>query len=309
MIKLRENVPLAPLTTFGVGGAARYYSEVSGAIELAEVFEYAEKNKLPLCILGGGSNILFSDKGFAGLVAHVVGTTVSVVGEQLSASAGVSLLAVVTAAKDAELQGLEKLAGIPGSFGGAIRGNAGAFGVEISQCVVSVKALDRDTGMVREYHQAQCEFHYRSSLFKLHPQLVILSADLKLVPGKKEALARVMEETIAAREAKHPQAAKCAGSFFMNPTVTDTHLLGEFEKDNGIKARDGKLPAGWLIDYVGLRGKKIGGAMVSDRHPNYLVNTGHATALDIVTLASLVKTRVRDELHIKLTEEVQYVGF
>ncbi len=309
MITLRENVPLAPLTTFQVGGKARYYSEASCALELAEVFDHAERNKLPLYVFGGGSNILFSDTGFSGIVVRIVGGGITVIGEHMQAGAGMSLFDVVRAASQASLQGVEKLAGIPGSFGGAVRGNAGAFGMEIGDSVVSVKALDRHSGMVHEYTQAECEFAYRTSIFKKNASLVVLSAELKLVTGEQSELERIVAETLATREAKHPQSAKCAGSFFMNPFVTDQTLLKEFEKDTGNVSKDGKLPAGWLIDHVGLRGKKIGGAQVSPIHPNYLINTGDATALDIVTLASLIKTRVRDELRIKLQEEVQFVGF
>jgi len=309
MVTLRENVPLAPLTTFRVGGVARYYAEASVAIEIAEIFEYAEQHKLPLYVLGGGSNILFSDTGFPGIVVHLIDGGIHVSGEKITAAAGVSLFDVVWKAKDAELEGIEKLAGIPGSFGGAVRGNAGAFGMEIGDVIVSVKTLDRHTGMVREYRQEECEFGYRTSIFKKRPELVILSAEMKLLPGERGMLERVIKETVVVREAKHPQDAKCAGSFFMNPVVKDEHLLQEFEKDTGMPPKNGKLPAGWLIDHVGLRGKKIGGAMVSMKHPNYLLNTGTATAEDIVTLASLVKTKVRDELKVRLQEEVQYVGF
>lgn len=306
---LRENISLAPLSTFQVGGNAQYYTEVSGALELAEAFEYAEKNKLPYFVLGGGSNILFADQGFRGLIIHMVGGGVNVTGETVTAGAGIPLARVVEGAQEAGLAGMEKLAGIPGSFGGAIRGNAGAFGVEIGTLVASVKTLDRYSGMVQEHRQEKCQFQYRNSLFKQNPKLVVLSAQLRLQPGDKEGLKHIMDETRALRESKHPQNVKCAGSFFMNPLVKDEQLLKEFEKDTGNASKDGKLPAGWLIDHVGLRGKKIGGAQVSPIHPNYLLNTGTATARDIVMLASLIKTRVRDELHVRLKEEVQFVGF
>ncbi len=310
MIALREHVSLAPLTTFKVGGEARYYAEASGAIELSEVFDYAEKHKLPLWVLGGGSNVLFADKGFPGIVVRIVPGGIKVKGAKIMVGAGVPLMNVVWSAKDAGLLGIEKLAGIPGSLGGAVRGNAGAFGPEIGQYVTSVKALDQKTGMVHEYTQAECEFSYRTSHFKKHPSLVVLSAELTLHEGGDQALLeRIIKETMANRESRHPQDAKCAGSFFMNPVVKDEHLLKEFEKDTGNASKDGKLPAGWLIDHVGLRGKTIGGAQVSPKHPNYLLNTGTATAADVVMLASLVKTRVRDELGVKLQEEVQFVGF
>lgn len=309
MFSLKRNVPLAPLSTFKIGGKADYFADVSSALELAEALEYAEKNALPVFVLGGGSNVLFSDKGFRGMVIRMQDGGLEVSGERIVAGAGVLLLDVVRTACEAGLAGIEHLAGIPGSFGGAVRGNAGAFGAEIGTVISTVKAFVQETRMLSEYRQEQCDFGYRMSLFKKSHGIIIVSAELVLRPGDKEELGRIMEETIAKREAKHPQSAKCAGSFFMNPTVDNPKLFAEFEKDNGVPARGGKLPAGWLIDHAGLRGKKVGGAMISDRHPNYLVNTGDATAEDVIMLASLVKQRVRDELGVQLKEEVQLVGF
>ncbi len=306
---IQKNVPLAPYTTFRIGGLAAYYTEVSGAIELAEAYEYAEKQGLPIYVLGGGSNVLFSDAGFSGLVVRMIDGGLQVMGQKISVGAGVPLFDVVRAAAQAGLQGMEMLAGVPGSFGGAVRGNAGAFGTEVGDVVVSVKALDRHSGMVREYNREECAFDYRSTFFKKNPDMIILSAEVSLSPGESRELERTMVEIVAKREEKHPQDVKCAGSFFMNPVVQNEKLKQEFEKDTGAPSKDGKLPAGWLIDHVGLRGKRIGGAMISQKHPNYLLNTGNASAEDIITLASLVKTRVRDELGVRLQEEVQFVGF
>ncbi|MBI2439410.1 MAG: UDP-N-acetylmuramate dehydrogenase [Candidatus Moranbacteria bacterium] len=309
MSNIRKNVSLAPLTTFHIGGKADYFVEVSGTLELAEALEYADDHHLTTCVFSGGSNVIFPDAGFRGMVIRIVDGGIHISQHTLSAGAGVKLSDVVQAACAAGLSGIERLAGIPGSFGGAIRGNAGAFGAEIGDVVSSVKGFLRETGMVKEYKQDACLFGYRTSIFKQHPKILILSADIKLSLGDKESLQWIMAETLATRESKHPQDIKCAGSFFMNPLVRDTTLREEFQKDTGTESKDDKLPAGWLIDHAGLRGKKIGGAMVSDRHPNYLINTGNATAEDVMMLASLVKTRVRDELRVKLEEEVQYIGF
>lgn len=307
---LRENVPLAPLTTFKVGGSADYFAEVAGMLELAEALEYADTHHLPACILGGGSNVLFPDSGFRGIVIHINDGGVHASGDRLLCGAGMPLFDAVWAAKDAELAGIEMLAGIPGSVGGAVRGNAGAFGTEMKDVVSLVKVFDRDTGMVKEYRNDECGFGYRMSIFKKDPKLIILSAELKLHPGgNKKALERIIKETVAKREAKHPQDARCAGSFFMNPIVTDAHLRAEFEKDTGMPPKGDSLPAGWVIDHAGLRGKTVGGAKVSDIHPNYLINTGTATAEDIIMLSSVIKQRVRDELGVRLIEEVQMVGF
>ncbi len=309
MVTVRKNVPLAPLTTFHIGGKADHFAETTGALELAEVFEYAEAHGLPVRILGGGSNVIFPDAGFRGMIIRMRDGGIQVAGEKISCGAGVPLFDVVRAAAAAGLMGIERLAGIPGSLGGAVRGNAGAFGTEIGDTIVSVKVLLQDTGMVKEYEHSECGFGYRTSVFKKHPNLIILSAEIRLMPGERNMLERVIDETVAVRESKHPQDAQCAGSFFINPIVKSEKLRKEFEKDTGMVSRGDKLPAGWLIDHVGLRGKRIGGAMVSDKHPNYLINTGTATAEDVMMLASLIKTRVRDELGVRLREEVQFVGF
>ncbi|MEK7181897.1 MAG: FAD-binding protein, partial [Patescibacteria group bacterium] len=205
MFSIRRNVPLAPLTTFHVGGKAQYYIRLSCPLELAEAIEYAEKNNLPAYILGGGSNVLFSDNGFPGLVIHLVGGGITVTGNRIHAAAGASLDDVIDTARKNSLGGIEKLSGIPGSFGGAVRGNAGAFGAEIGDVLTRVKAMDKTTGMVIEYTKAECHFGYRASRFKKDDNLVILSADLLLSENADESeLRRVAKETLRKREAKHP---------------------------------------------------------------------------------------------------------
>lgn len=309
MLNIQKNIPLAPLTTFHIGGKAQFFIETNGTSELAEALEYAEKNNLLVCVLGGGSNIIFPDKGFMGLVIRLRDSGIQISGEKIICGAGVPLFDVVRAACGAGLAGIENLAGIPGSLGGAIRGNAGAFGTTIGDKIFSVKVFTQNTGVMKEYKKDECEFGYRTSVFKKNNGLIILSAEIKLELGDKDELEKVIKETVAKREAKHPQDTKCAGSFFMNPIVKNEKLREEFTKDTGLVPKSDTLPAGWLIDHVGLRGKKIGGAMISEKHPNYLINTGNATAEDVMILASLAKTRVRNELGIRLQEEVQFVGF
>jgi UDP-N-acetylmuramate dehydrogenase len=244
------------------------------------------------------------------LVIHVVGAEVSITESSVQVTAGTNLEKLIMTCLNEGLAGMERMAGIPGSLGGAVRGNAGAFGAEIGEFVTKVKAVSRETGMVREFSKAECDFEYRQSFFKKNNEWVIVEAALSLTPGRNvEELLAIAKETKEKREAKHPQTAKCAGSFFMNPVVSDEKLLTEFAEEAGTPSKNGKLPAGWLITHVGLRGKQIGGAKISSQHPNYLVNTGSATAEDVIMLASLVKTRVRDELGVRLREEVQFVGF
>lgn len=311
MFTLQEDIDLHPFTTFRVGGKARYLIEAKSEADLLEALKWAKEKNIPVFILGGGSNVLFSDRGWGGVVVKMENDEIRDEGEgKLFVGAGAILQRVIEYAKDRGLGGMEKLAGIPGTVGGAVRGNAGAFGAEMAQVASKVRALDRNTLESRAYSREACEFGYRESLFKKHPEYAILSAELSLTPNvNSENLEKTMRETIATREQKHPQRMLCAGSFFMNPVVMNEKLRKEFERDTGMPAKSETLPAGWLIDHAGLRGKEVGGAKVSDIHPNYIVNTGTATAESILILASLVKQRVRTELGVRLREEVQMVGF
>lgn len=309
-MQVQENVPLAPFTTFKIGGPARYFTEVQDAQGVVEAFEWAEKKRVPTFVLAGGSNILFPDLGYEGLVIRIIGEHIQINDSLVTASAGSVLNVVIHNSLVEGLQGLEYMSGIPGSLGGAVRGNAGAFGTEIKDAVKKVKAVNKLTGLVKDFYNEECEFGYRESFFKRHPEWVILEVQLFLRAGHNpDELLKIAKDTMAKREAKHPQNAKCAGSFFMNPIVNNEKLLREFEEETGTPSRNSKLPAGWLITRVGLRGKKIGGAQMSNQHPNYLVNVENATADDVLILASFVKTRVRNELGIQLKEEIQYVGF
>ncbi|MDQ1284293.1 MAG: UDP-N-acetylmuramate dehydrogenase, partial [Patescibacteria group bacterium] len=229
-----------------------------------------------------------------------------------------------------------------GTVGGAVRGNAGAYGSSMGDCVESVRVLEISNSpnssnspnkipnskfqipnkfkiqnskakasselKITNYDLPQCEFFYRDSIFKQNPNSIILSVVIKLEKREKAEIENKIREIIKKRSEKVPQD-RSAGSFFQNPTVKNPELIKKFEKDAGCSSRDGKIPAGWLIDEAGLRGKKIGGAAVSEKHCNFVVNLGGAKAQDVVMLASYIKTKVRDELGVELKEEVQYVGF
>lgn len=307
MIHIQNNIPLAPFTTFKIGGNARYFTSVKNVEDLKEALNYAKQGNLKAFILGGGSNILFPDKGFDGLVVKLENDGIAISEEDVHAGAGAVLMDVVLSVQKESLGGMEYLAGVPGTIGGAVRGNAGAFGVEMKDIVSSVMAFHKDTFEMRTFSNAECEFSYRDSFFKRHAEWMVFDIELHLRKGDSVEIERIIHETVAKREAKHSQSIACAGSFFMNPIVSDKELLEEFKRDTGAPSRDGKLPAGWLIDTAGLRGKKIGGAMVSENHPNYIINTGTATAEDIIMLSSVIKQRVRTQLGVQLREEVQIV--
>jgi UDP-N-acetylmuramate dehydrogenase len=310
MIHIQENIPLAPFTTFKIGGKARYFTEASTPGQITAALEWAEEKNAPAFMLSGGSNVLFADAGYPGLVIRLAEGGWQFTEAGFVASGAVNLGEMIEASLEKGLGGMERMSGIPGSLGGALRGNAGAFGAEIKDVVTRVKALHQKTGLLKDFTNQECAFGYRTSYFKQNPEWVVVEVAIALTPGgDAKELLRIAKETRDKREAKHPQSAKCAGSFFMNPLVKNEKLLEEFTDETGTSSKNGRLPAGWLINHCGLRGKKIGGAQISKQHPNYLVNTGSATADDVLMLASFVKTRVRNELGVQLKEEVQYVGF
>jgi UDP-N-acetylmuramate dehydrogenase len=206
------------------------------------------------------------------------------------------------AAAERNFGGWEKLAGIPGSIGGAIRGNAGAFGSEIKDFVIRVVALHTSTMRQQVFVAPRLSFSYRNSYFKQHPELIITGVTVELAFVRTEESKRLMAETIAEREKRHLQNVAAAGSFFMNPSAPP-QVIEMFEKEKKVKSREGRVPAGWLIEKVGLKGARIGGAEASEQHPNYLKNIGNATAQNVLQLAAEIKEEVKKQFDIELHEE------
>ena len=302
MIKIQENFPLAPATTFEIGGTARYLVDVRSESEIQEALEWAREKKVAFIVLSGGSNVLVPDSGTEALVVRLVGNLWGVSGSEVNAWAGSNLLLLIRAMAAQHLGGWEKLAGIPGTIGGAVRGNAGAFGPEIKDFVTSVRALNSKDATMREFINPECDFSYRHSFFKDHPEWIITRIMFKLPAVSPEESARLVEETISEREKRHLQNVRAAGSFFMNPVVP-REIQELFEKEKGMQSREGRVPAGWLIEKAGMKGAIVGGAIASLQHPNYLVNTGGATAADVRELAERIKQAVKKEFGIQLEEE------
>lgn len=253
--------------------------------------------------------MLVSDDGFSGLVIKMKINDTKIEREKMEVGAGVFLAKVVRDSGENELTGMEWATGIPGTFGGAVRGNAGAHGGETKDVLESINVLDTEKMEIKNYEKSECGFRYRHSLFKDNPKLIIISAVLGLRKGNKEEIQKKMQEIISKRIKKLPQGAPSAGSFFINPVVEDEKLRKEFEEEKGVKSKEGKVPAGWLIEKVDLKGKKVGGATVNEIQANYILNDGSATAEDVVILSSLIKQKVRVNLGVQLKEEVQFIGF
>lgn len=301
-ITIRENVPLAPLTTFKIGGPARYFVEVRNEEQVREALAYAVQRGIPFVILAGGSNVLVPDEGIRALVIHCAGGEYRIENGMLSADAGVELFSLIRSMSRDGWGGWERLAGIPGTIGGAVRGNAGAFGSEIKDFIVDVSAFDAHRGNKSVFDSASCEFDYRRSFFKDNPRWIITSARFYLRRVDKTHSLRLIEETIVERERRHIQNVSAAGSFFINPMVP-VEIQKEFEQEKDVSSKEGRVPAGWLIEKAGLKGARVGGAEASAMHPNYIINMGDATANDVLALAAQIKEAVRTQFGITLEEE------
>ncbi len=302
MQKVKENVPLSPLTTFQIGGPARYFVEVKTEDEIREALMWARDKDARTVILAGGSNVLVPDEGLDALVVHIANQQFSFAGSELAADAGCTLLALIRAAGEKGLGGWEKLAGIPGTVGGAVRGNAGAFGPEIKDFVTKVCALNSETGEIKEFVNSEYDFSYRHSFFKDHPEWIIIRVFVNLQKTQYDISYRLVETTIAEREKRHLQNVRAAGSFFMNPKAPH-EIVAMFEQEKQVKSREGRVPAGWLIEKAGMKGATVGGAIASLQHPNYIVNQGSATAENVKQLADEVKEAVKSQFGVELHEE------
>ncbi|MCX6762202.1 MAG: UDP-N-acetylmuramate dehydrogenase, partial [Candidatus Moranbacteria bacterium] len=288
--------------------------------EIVEALEFAKEKKLPVFVLGGGSNILVSDKGFDGLVIKIQNSKFKIQNYTIDCDAGCPLSKIVSESIKSGLAGLEWAIGVPGTVAGAVRGNAGCFGGEMSGLVKMVEAVDLESLSKNKFNKKECEFNYRDSIFKRNKKLLITKVVFELAKGNMEKSRQKISEISKVRKEKQPVGLACPGSFFKNPVVKDKKIIEEFEKDTGARIGDNKnifkytgweekIPAAYLIDRAGLKSKKIGGAMVSENNANFIVNTGGATAEDVIALAAVVKTRVRNKFGIQLQEEVQMMGF
>lgn len=292
----KQNISLAAHTTLKVGGEAKYFIEVSSEAELLEAISGAKEKNITWQVVGEGSNLLVSDSGFQGLIIvnklHYIHKDGNLV-----VGAGTNLNKLVDYANENGIAGFESLAGIPGTVGGAVYGNAGAYGETISDHLTYVKTLSR------EYSKTEGEFTYRESLFKQNKE-VIVEIGFEIIVGDSQELINKSLEIRNLREKKYPTGIKCPGSFFKNIIASElsTEQLKSIPED---KISHGKVPAGYLLEEVGARGMKLGGARVADYHGNLIINDGTATAEDIWNLAMDLQTRVKDKFGILLEPEVQ----
>jgi UDP-N-acetylmuramate dehydrogenase len=288
---LRRNVSLAGYSSFRIGGRADYFLEALGIEDLKKAVSTARFCSLPFYVIGGGYNILFSDLGFRGLVIRNRSDRISLHGRSsVEVDSGASLERLLQFCLKEGLSGLEFLAGIPGTVGGAVFGNAGAF----KQCIgdfLERAFLWTAGGEERTVNREDLHFDYRDSVLKKTGDL-LLGAVFRLTKGDTGEIRSRMEENIGWRENRHPSGeVACAGSYFKNPDLPDGK----------------KVAAARLLDEAGVKGLSRGDAVVSKKHANFIINQGRATASDVRCLAEEMKKRVRDKFRIELREEVIFL--
>jgi UDP-N-acetylmuramate dehydrogenase len=306
-----SNVPLSRHTRFGIGGPADIYAETSDESVFSAAFAYAQSTGLPILVIGDGTNLIVSDQGFRGIVLRFRAADISAQNGFVSADSGATLQSLVDFTVARGLRGLETLAGIPGSVGAAVYGNAGAYGHSISERVNWVRFFNGAAGSqtgVCQIDNAACQFQYRESVFKRQKDWIIFSTGLTLDPADAAALTETASGIVKVRNEKFPPTMKCAGSIFKNQLVKDLPPdIAELPPPSAV--REGKIPSAWFLEQVGAKGLKRGGIHVADYHANLIYNDGGGTAADLVAVIADLKTRVHNRFGIELEEEVQYAGF
>ena len=300
------DVALAGYTRFQIGGPAALFCDTSSAEALRAALNVISGVALPRIVIGGGTNLVVSDAGFDGAVLRYTGSRIRQEGSVLRVESGAVLQDVVDFSVGRGLKGLQTLTGIPGYLGGAVYGNAGAYGHSMQELVVRVEATDGET--VRTFRNDECGFRYRESLFKERKEWTILSADLEFGEDDPPALAKIATDIRTIRDAKYPPTMRCAGSIFKNVFFADLPKPVQEQIPPNL-VRDGKVPSAWFLEQAGAKGMRRGDIQVATYHANLIYNDGAGRAADLVSIIEELKQRVRDRFAFDLEEEVQYVGF
>lgn len=314
---LRQNVSLKDYSNYKIGGNASYFLEVKTKEELMKGISLWRQtsngfsgSKKKIFILGNGTNILFSDNGFDGLVIKIALEGIEKIGNEVFVASGTKFSDLCDFCINNSLSGFEWAGGLPGTVGGAIRGNAGAFGGETKDIILQVLSLNSESLKLVKRQAKECKFSYRSSIFKSKGvNEVILSAVFVLKNGNKEEIQKLTNEKISYRKQKHPLAYPNIGSIFKNVAIEKFSKekmkeLFPYVKDDPFPV----VPTAKLIFLAGLRGKRVGDAQISEKHTNYIVNLGNAKAKEVSELIKIIKKEIKEKFNINLKEEIMYVG-
>ncbi len=333
--RLKQNFPLKRFTTMAMGGPARFFLTVRSEAELLRALQFAKEKKLPWCVVGEGSNLIAGDNGYRGVVIQnkIQKFDLSLVpspspgegkierktspqvmgrgeerGRIVVVGAGNNLLKFTLKLNQLGLAGLERMAGIPGTVGGAIYGCAGAYGQEIKDHLVGVRIFDGKK--FRSLTKKQCHFGYRESTFKKHKTWLITAVVFRLGVGDSAQLTKSSREIIRLRQKKYPPGLRCPGSFFKNIRLNDlsAKVRVNFQK---LIPREriiyGKVPTGYLLEVVGAKGMRQGKILVARHHANLIYNPNGGKAADVKKLAKKLKSLVKNKFGITIEEEVQYL--
>jgi len=303
--KVKIDEPLSKHTTFKLGGKARFFVSVDDIPKLSELLQYLDGEGVPYFVLGGGSNVVVNDEGYEGVVISVQAKNVKIENDSVIADAGCPTVTVARESFSQGLTGFEWGVGVPGTIGGAVRGNAGAMGTDMKESIEKVLVY-RD-GEVMEMKNTECEFGYRTSIFKREP-IIVLRVWLKLKKsgeeeknGMKKAL-----EYIQYRNQTQPQGFASSGCIFKNVQISEEVKRIIAGKEIPQEFLEKKIiPAGWLIEQVEMKGYTQGNIQVSEKHANFIVNLGGGNASDVFHIIDEIKTRVFEQFGIHLEEEVQ----
>ena len=307
--KVKLNEPMSKHTTFKIGGPARYFVVVEETEKLVDLLNYLSQKGIEYYVLGGGSNILFQDEEYDGVAIQVksqkskvipTGHQYSLKSQVIEVEAGALLGAVMGLAMQNGLSGMEWSAGIPGTIGGAVRGNAGAFGQATADVLEKVEVWQ--DGEVVEFVNDECEFVYRGSIFKENKNLIILRAWFKFKKADKAEVLKKTQEIIAGRKGKSP-IYPSAGCFFTNVAIEK--WPGDKSELPPLFVERGKVPAGWMIDQLDFKGKELGGASVGAEHCNFIVNKKEATRAEVLQLMEEIKEKVYNKYGVELQTEVE----
>lgn len=307
---LKEHEPMAKHTNFRIGGPARWFARVESEVELARALDEIDARGVPWVALGGGSNMLVADEGFDGVVLQMAMREVRVEGTRVTAEAGAMMTGLARVTAEAGLAGLAWAISLPGTVGGAVRGNAGCFGGETKDHLAGVRVLRGNKFL--DVPAADLRMGYRRSALK-GSRDIVLSATFELPPGEPAALKAAHAEILAKRKASQPSSAGSAGCLFKNVELDTEEKVQRAQALVDIPGAkemlaSRRVSAGWLIDKAGLKGTRVGDAQVSETHGNFIVNLGAATAADVRALAERAKGAVRERFGMELEEEVQWVG-
>ena len=309
----QENVPLAAYSNYKIGGPARFFILAKTVPDVLLAIEQAKRLGLSIFILGGGTNLLISDTGFPGVMIKSAFAKLEQTNKTfITVGAGVLVNDLLQFCITNEFSGLEWAGGLPGTVGGAVWGNAGAFKGEIKDSVKEVVSVDLKNGVFMKRTNAECQFGYRTSIFKERAQKgeqeVIIEIVFALTKGIRAEIVQVINEKIEYRKARQPLEYPNIGSIFKNIDIkrVPAETLKKFE----LKIKTDPfpvLPTAVLIDAAGLKGKTIGGAMISPKHPNFIVNVKNASAQDVKTLMTLIQTDLKKQFGVSLEQEVIFV--